>query len=87
MQKAAENLKKLLTSKDKKEMILEMASKNEIDPALMHLLQQNIDAAKDAEQMYECACHAQKYLSCGLLLLSLLMYPFLPRAMLNGGML
>lgn len=51
MQRATENMKKLLTSKDKKEMILEMASKNEIDQPLMHLLQQNIDAARDAEQV------------------------------------
>ncbi|KXZ41137.1 hypothetical protein GPECTOR_740g899 [Gonium pectorale] len=50
---AADRLKKLLTSKDKKETILvggEMAAANEIDQALVDLLQQNIDAAKAAEQ-------------------------------------
>ncbi|GLI61874.1 hypothetical protein VaNZ11_004384 [Volvox africanus] len=47
---ATDRLKKLLTSKDKKETILEMAAANEIDQALVDLLQQNIDAAKAAEQ-------------------------------------
>ncbi|GLC35461.1 hypothetical protein PLESTB_000204700 [Pleodorina starrii] len=47
---AADRLKKLLTSRDKKETILEMAAANEIDQALVDLLQQNIDAAKAAEQ-------------------------------------
>ncbi|GFR47419.1 hypothetical protein Agub_g9136, partial [Astrephomene gubernaculifera] len=47
---ATERLKKLLTSRDKKETILEMASANEIDQALLDLLQQNIDAARAAEQ-------------------------------------
>ncbi|EFJ50247.1 hypothetical protein VOLCADRAFT_80381 [Volvox carteri f. nagariensis] len=47
---AAERLKKLLTAKDKKETILEMVAANEIDQALVDLLQQNIDAAKAAEQ-------------------------------------
>lgn len=56
MQTAAVNMKKLLTSKDKKEMILDMASKNEIDQPLMHLLQQNIDAARDAEQVRTTPC-------------------------------
>ena len=61
-------MKKLLTSKDKKEMILEMASKNEIDQPLMHLLQQNVDAAREAEQVREmkcgskCACFCRGYL-------------------------
>eukprot|EP00197_Chlamydomonas_leiostraca_P003004 CAMPEP_0202865636 /NCGR_PEP_ID=MMETSP1391-20130828/6269_1 /ASSEMBLY_ACC=CAM_ASM_000867 /TAXON_ID=1034604 /ORGANISM="Chlamydomonas leiostraca, Strain SAG 11-49" /LENGTH=331 /DNA_ID=CAMNT_0049545499 /DNA_START=9 /DNA_END=1004 /DNA_ORIENTATION=- len=47
---AADRMKKLLTAKDKKAMILDMAAANEIDQPLMDLLQQNIDAAKAAEQ-------------------------------------
>ncbi|KAG2483075.1 hypothetical protein HYH03_018056 [Edaphochlamys debaryana] len=47
---AAERLKKLLTAKDKKECILEMAAANEIDQALIDLLTQNIEAAKAADQ-------------------------------------
>jgi MFS superfamily sulfate permease-like transporter len=47
---AVERMKKLLTAKDKKAMILEMAEANEIDVALLDLLQQNIEAAKEAGQ-------------------------------------
>ncbi|KAG2438871.1 hypothetical protein HYH02_010669 [Chlamydomonas schloesseri] len=47
---AAERLKKLLGSKDKKQCILDMAAANEIDVALVDLLAQNIEAAKKAEQ-------------------------------------
>ncbi|KAK9909063.1 hypothetical protein WJX75_006635 [Coccomyxa subellipsoidea] len=45
-----ERMKKLLTSKDKKATLLEMAGNNEIDTALLDLLQQNIDGAKAAGQ-------------------------------------
>ncbi|BDA41411.1 hypothetical protein COCOBI_02-1910 [Coccomyxa sp. Obi] len=45
-----DRMKKLLMSKDKKAMLLEMAGNNEIDTALIDLLQQNIDAAKAAGQ-------------------------------------
>lgn len=47
---AVERMKKLLTSQDKKQCILDMAAANEIDVALLDLLQQNIDAAKAAGQ-------------------------------------
>eukprot|EP00879_Flechtneria_rotunda_P015368 GHRR01016066.1.p1 GENE.GHRR01016066.1~~GHRR01016066.1.p1 ORF type:complete len:190 (+),score=61.71 GHRR01016066.1:669-1238(+) len=47
---AVDRMKKLLSAKDKKAMILEMAEANEIDVALMDLLQQNIDAARMAAQ-------------------------------------
>ena len=46
----ADRLKKLLSAKDKKAEILDMASRNEIDPPLMALLQQNINMAKQADQ-------------------------------------
>jgi hypothetical protein len=45
---ATNRLQKLLTSKDKKQCILNMAAANEIDLALIQLLQQNIDGAKSA---------------------------------------
>jgi len=50
-------------------MILDMASRNEIDQALMHLLQQNIDAARDAEQVgprqatQACCWQTRSYIS------------------------
>ena len=47
---AADRLKKLLTSPDKKQTILDMAAANEIDKGLVDLLTQNIEAAKAAEQ-------------------------------------
>ncbi|MEW5313655.1 MAG: hypothetical protein WDW38_005203 [Sanguina aurantia] len=47
---AVDRMKKLLTSRDKKATILEMAEANEIDQALVELLQQNIVAARNAEQ-------------------------------------
>lgn len=47
---AADRLKKLLTSRDKKQTILDMAAANEIDMGLVDLLTQNIEAAKAAEQ-------------------------------------
>ena len=46
----AERLRNLLSAKDKKAEILAMASRNEIDPPLMALLQQNINMAKQADQ-------------------------------------
>ncbi|CAG9463721.1 unnamed protein product [Pedinophyceae sp. YPF-701] len=45
-----DRMKKLLTAKDKKAMILEMAGNNEIDNALIALLNQNINAARQAGQ-------------------------------------
>jgi hypothetical protein len=45
---ATSRLQKLLTSKDKKQCILDMAAANEIDLALIQLLQQNIDGATAA---------------------------------------
>ncbi len=36
-----------MTSKDKKEMILQMAENNEIDQSLMDLMQQNIEVRGD----------------------------------------
>ena len=45
-----DRLKKLLQAKDKKQAILDMASRNEIDPPFMALLQQNINMAKQADQ-------------------------------------
>lgn len=47
---AVARMKKLLSSQDKKATILAMAADNEIDQALMDLLQQNIDAARMAGQ-------------------------------------
>lgn len=47
---AVDRMKKLLSAPDKKAMILEMAEANEIDVALMDLLQSNIEAAKGAGQ-------------------------------------
>jgi hypothetical protein len=47
---AQERLKTLLSSPDKKQCILDMAGENEIDQALCDLLQQNIDAARMANQ-------------------------------------
>jgi hypothetical protein len=47
---APERLKKLLTSKDKKAMLLEMAGAGEIDQALMNLLEENIAGARAAGQ-------------------------------------
>merc|ERR1711871_94435 len=46
----AERLRNLLSAKDKKAETLAMASRNEIDPPLMALLQQNINMAKQADQ-------------------------------------
>ena len=45
---ATNRLQKLLTAKDKKQCILDMAAANEIDLALIQLLQQNIDGARAA---------------------------------------
>jgi hypothetical protein len=50
MASASERVKRLLTSPDKRQCILDMASNNEIDAAVIFLLQQNIDAARAAEQ-------------------------------------
>lgn len=47
---ASDRMKKLLTAKDKKQMILDMAADNELDQGLVLLLQQNIDAAREAGQ-------------------------------------
>jgi hypothetical protein len=47
---ATQRLQKLLTAKDKKQCILDMAAVNEIDLALIQLLQQNIDSASAAGQ-------------------------------------
>lgn len=47
---APERMKKLLTAKDKKGTLLEMAGAGEIDQALIDLLQQNIDGARAAGQ-------------------------------------
>lgn len=46
----AERLRKLLQAPDKRETLLEMAGDNEIDQPLLDLLQQNIAAAKAANQ-------------------------------------
>ena len=45
---AAARLKRLLTAADKKQTILDMAAANELDVALLQLLQQNIDGAARA---------------------------------------
>eukprot|EP00798_Chlamydomonas_sp_ICE-L_P018933 gene18933-25500_t len=50
MTSAKDRMTKLLTSKDKKQMILDMAAANEIDPPLMDLLQTNVQAAREAGQ-------------------------------------
>ncbi|GAX79347.1 hypothetical protein CEUSTIGMA_g6789.t1 [Chlamydomonas eustigma] len=50
MSSAKDRVAKLLSSKDKKEMILEMVAANEIDQSLMDLLQQNIQVARMAGQ-------------------------------------
>jgi hypothetical protein len=47
---AVDRMKKLLSSKDKKATILQMAEVNEIDKALIDLLRQNAAAARMAEQ-------------------------------------
>jgi hypothetical protein len=47
---AVERMKKLLSSKDKKACILEMAETNEIDQSLIDLLRQNATAARIAGQ-------------------------------------
>ena len=46
----AERMRKLLTAKDKRAMLNEMAAGNEIDKDLITLLDQNAKAAKDAGQ-------------------------------------
>ena len=46
-----DRMKKLLMAKDKKQMILDMAAANEIDVALVSLLQQNIQTAEAAGQV------------------------------------
>lgn len=48
---ATQRLKGLLSSKDMRAYILDLASKNQIDAALMMLLQQNIDGASEAGQV------------------------------------
>eukprot|EP00884_Botryococcus_braunii_P010368 jgi/Botrbrau1/19332/Bobra.0073s0062.1 len=50
-----ERMRKLLTAKDKRETLLQMAGDNEIDQPLLDLLQQNIDAARGAGQMEPAA--------------------------------
>lgn len=52
---ATERLKRLLTAPDKKQCILDMAAANEIDVALISLLQQNIDGAEAAGQAQAAA--------------------------------
>lgn len=47
---AVQRMTELLSAKDKKQKILDMAAANEIDQALMDLLQQNIEAARGAGQ-------------------------------------
>eukprot|EP00882_Tetradesmus_deserticola_P012797 GHRQ01013562.1.p1 GENE.GHRQ01013562.1~~GHRQ01013562.1.p1 ORF type:complete len:257 (+),score=93.25 GHRQ01013562.1:702-1472(+) len=47
---AVERMRTLLSSPDKKQCISDMAAANEIDVALIDLLQQNIEAAKGAGQ-------------------------------------
>lgn len=45
---ATARLKRLLTASDKKQTILDMAAANELDAALLQLLQQNIEGASRA---------------------------------------
>ncbi len=52
---AKDKVKRLLEAQDKKACILEMAENNEIDQALMDLLQQNIDMARQAEMEPQAA--------------------------------
>ena len=50
MKQPAASMRKLLTAPDKKATLLQMAGDGEIDQALINLLQQNIDAARNAGQ-------------------------------------
>ena len=43
-------IRALFTSKDKKQFILDMAGRNEIDPPFLQLIRQNIRSAEDAGQ-------------------------------------
>eukprot|EP00195_Chlamydomonas_chlamydogama_P007973 CAMPEP_0202898920 /NCGR_PEP_ID=MMETSP1392-20130828/7306_1 /ASSEMBLY_ACC=CAM_ASM_000868 /TAXON_ID=225041 /ORGANISM="Chlamydomonas chlamydogama, Strain SAG 11-48b" /LENGTH=324 /DNA_ID=CAMNT_0049584987 /DNA_START=91 /DNA_END=1065 /DNA_ORIENTATION=+ len=61
---AKDRLTKLLTSKDKKACILDMAAANEIDQPLMDLLQQNIQAAKMAGQEEPAKFMEKVYQAC-----------------------
>lgn len=45
-----DKLRALFTSKDKKQFILDMAGRNEIDPPFLQLIRQNIRSAEDAGQ-------------------------------------
>jgi hypothetical protein len=47
---ATARLKRLLTAKDHRQEILDMAAANQIDTALLQLLQQNIESATAAKQ-------------------------------------
>ena len=47
---AVERFRRLLTAKDKKATILEMVAANEIDQTLITFMNQNIEAAKAAEE-------------------------------------
>ncbi|KAK9843266.1 hypothetical protein WJX74_009460 [Apatococcus lobatus] len=63
----AERMRALLSSKDKKAALLDLASANQIDKPLLDLLQQNIDAARTAGQeqpalfMEKIKAAAQRY--------------------------
>ena len=46
----AEKLRDLFTAEDKKQHVLDMAGRNEIDDTFLNLLEQNISAAEHAEQ-------------------------------------
>lgn len=60
----ADRLKKLLESKDKKAMLLEMAGENEIDQGLIGLLEQNISGAEAAGQKEAAEFMGKILLAC-----------------------
>lgn len=88
---AVDRMKKLLSAKDKKAMIIEMAEANEIDVPLMDLLQQNIDGAKDAGQaeaaafMEKVKQAASKYLITAAPAAGVAAVPAAPAALTGGS--
>ncbi|GBF91992.1 hypothetical protein Rsub_04716 [Raphidocelis subcapitata] len=88
---AVDRMKKLLTAKDKKAAIIEMAEANEIDVPLMDLLQQNIDGARAAGQdeaaafMEKVKQAASKYLITAAPVAGASAVPAAPAALAGAG--
>lgn len=88
---AVERMKKLLTAKDKRATIIEMAEANEIDVPLMDLLQQNIERAREAGQedaaafMEKVKQAAAKYLLAAAPAAGVAAVPAAPSALAGAG--